>query len=73
MGNLLREEELLSLKRKGKKKPHKKQKQKNKLELQDNTRPKSVKSKWFLFPLVMDNISEFLPALELWCLTRGSL
>lgn len=51
----------------------KRKKQRNRLELQDNTRPKSIKSRWFVFPLVMHNISEFLPALELWCLIRGSL
>lgn len=46
---------------------------KKKLNVQGNTRPKSGKSWWFFFPLVMDNISEFLPALELRCLIRGSL
>lgn len=46
---------------------------KNSLHVQGNTRPKSVKSSWFFFPLVMDNISEFLPALELRGLIRGSL
>lgn len=40
------------------------------LKVQGNTRHKSVKSWRFFFLLIMDNISEFLPALELWGLIR---
>lgn len=40
------------------------------LKVQDNTGHKSVKSWRFFFLLIMDNISEFLPALELWGLIR---
>lgn len=51
--NLLRQQRLLSLKSK-----------EVRLKIQGNTRPESVKSWWLFIPLVRDNISKFLPALE---------